>query len=289
MKRLKSTVTIIAFSFLLTHFGHAEENAWHSQHVTVETTEFTGKISWVRQNTSGDAKATLIAIHGTPGSWTAWKPLMENQEINQHFDVIAYDRPGWGDSQGEEEAVYPALAIQADILASAILKLDIQGPVIFIAHSWGGPVILSLASRYPEIADGLVLIASPADPRISEPRWYHHLAKTQPIKFLIGKSMRRSNIEMLSLDDELKLLANELDRIELPVAIIQGKKDWLVKPQNAFYLQRELTNADVFLDYDLETNHFIPFNDTPRVVDALNWTLESIDQTFMLCETERFC
>jgi pimeloyl-ACP methyl ester carboxylesterase len=280
---------VLLFVLFLSVFANAEDEDWITQNLSVETDNFVGTVSWVTQSATAFPRATLIGIHGTPGSWTAWKPLMENPSVAREFDVLAFDRPGWGNSQNSEESVFPTLNAQADILAATIEKIDIQTPIILVAHSWGGPVALALAARYPEVADGMVLIASPADPRVSEPRWYHRLAKTQPVKFLIGNSMRRSNIEMLTLDDELAALAKDLSSITMPVAVLQGKKDWLVKPQNAFYLQRELENADVLLDYDLETNHFIPFNDTPRVVNALNWASQSIETQLIVCQTDQYC
>ncbi len=243
----------------------------------VNVGDFAGSIGWVTQPSSGHTKATLIGIHGTPGSWDAWKPLMAEEQIAATFSFHAFDRPGWGTSLSADDRVFPKLADQAAILARAIQSEALQKPVILVAHSWGGPVALKLAIEYPKLVDGMVLIASPADPFVSEPRWYHKVARLKPVQWIIGQDMTRSNAEMLILDKELMILAQQLDSVTQPTAILQGKKDWLVAPENAFYLQRKLTRSAVMLDYDPKGNHFIPFSKPEHVVAAIHWVQNQLE------------
>jgi len=238
--------------------------------LTLTLPEYKGSISWATQLSTGKSKASIVGIHGTPGGWIAWRSLMSQKGIEE-FSFFAFDRPGWGNSQSTTGQMYPSLSDQADILAAAFLKIDLPKPIILVAHSWGGPVALELSAQYPQLVDGLVLIASPANPVVSQPRWYHKAARLKAVQWVIGKSMTRSNTEMLALDTELISLSKLLIKITQPTVIMQGKKDWLVKPQNAFYLRRMLENAPVNLWYDLQANHFIPFKQTDRVLEAINW------------------
>ncbi|WP_320821511.1 alpha/beta fold hydrolase [Reinekea sp.] len=251
-------------------FAQDNDRAPAKNRLALQTANFQGELSWVEQPSSSAPLGTLIGIHGTPGSWSAWQPLMAQPGI-EAYSFYAFDRPGWADSQSSDGEVFTSLADQADLLALAIDQLPSVSPLILVAHSWGGPVALALAARYPDLIDGLVLIAAPADPKVTRPRWYHKAAKIGPIKWLIGQEMARSNLEMLSLADELQVLAPQLAAIRAPTLIMQGKKDWLVAPQNAFYLDRMLVNAHHEMRYDLEANHFIPFKQTDAVLSAIQW------------------
>lgn len=246
--------------------------SWHFQSAKIPIAQIlTG--SEDLSNNQPKPQGTIIAIHGTPGSWSAWKQLMAEPAV-AFYDFIAIDRPGWGDSSSIDNRVYPGLESQAAIIAHAMASMDLQPPVILVSHSWGGPVALKLAHEFEDLVDGIVLIASPADPAVSRPRWYHKAAKLKLIQWVVGSSMSRSNIEMLALDKELELLEPKLEELKIPIVIMQGKKDWLVKPQNAFFLKKKLSNASTQLMYYEKLNHFIPFNQTEEVVKALNWIIK---------------
>jgi pimeloyl-ACP methyl ester carboxylesterase len=200
------------------------------------------------------------------------------EPVLSSYQILAFDRAGWGQTMGNSGQVIPSLEFQADILAAAIRPMNLKSPTILVAHSWGGPVALALAIYHPDLVDGMLLIASPGNPEISQPRWYHKLAKAKPIQWIIGKSMTRSNQEMLALDRELEKLMPNLNNISVPTVIMQGKKDWLVKPENAFFLNRNLENANVKLVYDTKANHFIPFSQTDKVALEVMWLHQQIDE-----------
>ena len=39
---------------------------------------------------------TLLFVHGTPGSWDAFKAYLKNKELLQYYRIISIDRPGFG-------------------------------------------------------------------------------------------------------------------------------------------------------------------------------------------------
>lgn len=267
-----ATGALFAVGFL---FANDEEEI-PMETLTVELPNFEGMVGWNEQIAGSPNAGTLIGIHGTPGSWTAWLGLMSEPLIKEQYNFYAFDRPGWGVSRDNENQVLPKLEDQVSILSETLDQMELTPPKILVAHSWGGPVALALAAARPDLVDAVVVIASPADPSVSEPRWYHKAAKLKLIQFIIGRSMSRSNVEMLTLDEELKWLAPQLAQITQPVAIMQGKKDWLVKPENAFYLERMLENATVNLLYDEKANHFIPFRQTELVANTVDWAASQL-------------
>lgn len=243
--------------------------------INVSLNGYQGTVGWVQQSAQSQPKATIVAVHGTPGSWTAWRDLMD-QPAAANYHIVAFDRPGWGSSLSETGQMVTSLADQAALLSDAIKKLELKEPVIAVGHSWGGPVVLALAAYHPELIDGLVLVAGPADAAVSEPRWYHRLANNGLISAIIGSTLRNSNAEMLALASELKKIEPDLYSIQQPTSIMQGKKDFLVSYENAFFLDQQLVNAPVHFVYDLNGNHFVPFQEPEKIVSEIEWVQSRI-------------
>lgn len=276
IKRVTITVsllTLLVSLIALRSMASHDDTSGFPEHSTmrIDMPAFQGQLSWIEQPGQAADPTTVLGIHGTPGSWTAWKALMDTPVVQEHYRFIAVDRPGWGLSQSRDDEVFPQLDDQSRLIETLLQQVSPEQPVILVAHSWGGPVALKLAADFPERIKGLVLIASPADPGVSQPRWYHKLAKAGVVQWMIGDSMSRSNIEMLTLDAELTRLAPQLSNINQPVAVMQGGKDWLVETENANYLAQKLTNAQVQVLIDPKASHFIPFKYPERVSAAIAW------------------
>ncbi len=245
-----------------------------NQRMSWVTTQVNGQkatvpVNWVVQGQ--DDLPIIVAIHGTPGSWTTWKTLMKQPEISEQFQLIAVDRPGWGQSRSELFEVLPGFDDQSAILGQWLLELTehTQQPVILLGHSWGGPVVTQLIIDFPELADAAVVVAAPFSSTLSKPRWYHRLANTKVIGWMIGPGLRRSNKEMLPLHSELASMETDLKNISLPVTIIQGAKDGLVDKDNAEFLQSRLTESPVEMMFYQDKGHLIPFRSPEIIVSAL--------------------
>ncbi|MEP6587580.1 MAG: alpha/beta fold hydrolase, partial [Polaromonas sp.] len=88
---------------------------------------------------------TLVLVHGYLGGSAQW--AHEMRYLSQHFDVIAVDLPGYGDSH--------ALAAPHTIegFARAVLdQLDTLGVKNFrlLGHSMGGMVVQEMARAAPQ-------------------------------------------------------------------------------------------------------------------------------------------
>ncbi len=229
-------------------------------------------LNWV---SSGDKEQPIvIAIHGTPGDGAAWRQVASQPKIKAHFHFIAIDRPGWGQSSIQTNYCLPRFSEQAKVIMNGLARL-IEAhthPIILLGHSWGGPVVMRLLMDYPTHFSAAILVASPFNPILSQPRWYHRLADLNWVQPFIGTSLRRSNQEMLSLAHELHYLQEGFSDITQPIAILQGKKDWLVHWQHAHYLNQQLVKASVTLYEYPKLNHFIPYQQ-PHLIDKALWEL----------------
>jgi pimeloyl-ACP methyl ester carboxylesterase len=92
------------------------------------------------------AGAPLVLLHGIGSSRHAWDPVIP--ALAEHFDVVAVDLPGFGDSEPLPAQVEPHPAALAATVASFLDDLGITAPHI-AGNSLGGWVALELAGLRP--------------------------------------------------------------------------------------------------------------------------------------------
>lgn len=197
----------------------------------------------------GEAKqGVAVWVHGTPGSWEDGGRLLVDEALTSQMLLASIDRPGWGRSQYlKQQRLVTNYAQQADLIAPLLQQLKLQypdKPLIVAGHSLGGSIIPVLALQYPELVDGLLILAASLDPQLSQPRWYHQLAKLGWVGQLIGKNMRDANVEMLALEPELLKMRKQWRQLSLPIVVVQGEDDGLVDPANADFAEQVLNPAN---------------------------------------------
>jgi 3-oxoadipate enol-lactonase len=108
-----------------------------------------GTSLWYRRTGTG---APLLHIHGSAyghRNFERMTPLMA-----QHFEVIDFDLPGYGESRGGPAK--PEMADLADMVAELIRAIGFPR-VHLHGTSFGAVVGLTLAARHPELVDHMVL------------------------------------------------------------------------------------------------------------------------------------
>ncbi len=219
-------------------------------------------------------KPPLVFIHGSPGSWDNFLGFFKDNEIQETFRIISVDRPGFGFSDmGKAE---PSLEEQSRIIGHIFTRIPEGQQIILVGHSLGGPVIAQMALDYPERIKGLVFVAGSMDPELEKTKWFQIPAQWIPIKWLIPKSWRASNEEILPLKAELERLIPHYPRIRVPSIILQGELDELVPPGNADFLEKQLINAEVQKQMYPQLNHFIPWS-RPRIIKDAIFEMHEID------------
>jgi len=102
---------------------------------------------------------TVVLLHGRDGTLQEFT-LSVFDRLAEYYDVIAFDRPGYGYS--ERPADEPlSLDVQARLLHEALQSLDVEDPIL-VGHSYGGAVMLRYLVDFPDHARGAVSLAGAA-------------------------------------------------------------------------------------------------------------------------------
>jgi pimeloyl-ACP methyl ester carboxylesterase len=231
------------------------------------------RVSYLR---NGDASGPrVILVHGTPGSATGWTDYVMKPPPG--IEVVALDRPGFGDS-GPAGAV-TGLAEQA---AAVIALLPTDGrPAVLLGHSLGGPIVAyvaaQLAAEQPPRVQGVVLLAASLDPAQEDIHPMQHVGAWAPVRFLLPRTIRNANAELMALKPELEKLQTMLGQIKTRVLIVHGTKDELVPVANVPFMQKHITAAACVKTTLLEgQNHFLPWNSEAVVRQAITQALEPV-------------
>ncbi|AEI51475.1 alpha/beta fold hydrolase [Runella slithyformis] len=219
----------------------------------------------------GDSlRQPVLFVHGSPGSWDNFKSFLKDTFLLAHFHLMSVDRPGFGESQ--EEGAETELQHQAEALRP-ILKRQRQ-PVILVGHSYGGPVIVEAAIRFPQYVKALVIVAGAVDPDLEPSGWYRYPLKYTPLRWAIPPFFRSSNDELLPLKNELKKMAPYWAKVRCPVVVVQGGKDVLVSPDNVTYIKRKLPHVKVTTIRKENMNHFVPWSDPELIIEGIKRGME---------------
>lgn len=251
-------------------FACAQPAASAANFASSSTIQRSGNIQYVEINTANpdaaaEAKQLLVLVHGTPGSWSAFRSYLADPIMQARYHMIAVTRPGW---INDRDSKVPSLEAQAEAL-EPILRRDGSGKgAILMGHSYGGPVIARAAMNYPELVSGLVFVAGTGDPRLSGPRWYNRIATILP-RFILGASLKGANAEIMPLRAQLEEMLPRWRNLNMPVLIVQGDRDRLVNPGNADFLRDRMVNADITSIVLAGKGHFILWEEANLIRDAI--------------------
>jgi len=212
-------------------------------------------------------KPLVLFVHGSPGSLSSFIHFLADSALLEKSQLISVDRPGFGASNfGDAE---PSLEKQAALLMPILEKYKDNRPITLVGHSLGGPVIARMAMDYPELVDGLVMVAPSIDPDLEPNEWFRGPLALPFLKWVLPRSIRASNDEIWKLKPELQGMQSMWSKIKAHTIVIQGDKDTLVPPGNADYAKKMLTDASVEFVLKEDMTHFVPWQYPELIRDAI--------------------
>lgn len=107
----------------------------------------------------GPVRATLLCVHGNPTWSFLWRRFLAGAPAG--WRVVAVDQLGMGYSErlGEPRRLAQRIAD----LGTLTEALGVDGPVVTVAHDWGGPIALGWAQSHRAQLAGLVLTNTGVD------------------------------------------------------------------------------------------------------------------------------
>lgn len=273
-------VKIIFFSLLLSYLIFCQ-SCMRMRMTKKETKEFftTSKTEYLDSSkevdgftihyieTGNKEASTLFFVHGSPGSWDAYKDYLKDSLLLSKYRMIAIDRIGFGYSDfGKAEN----LKTQSYIIEK-FTKLTANGkPIYLIGHSLGGPTIVQMATEKPNYYATLVILAGSVDPKAETPENWRAIVKAKPFRYLVPGALRPANDELWYLKSDLYDLKPKLKNVISKVIIIHGTKDQLVPYSNVAFMRREFVNAKSLEIISIkDANHFIPWTHFKEIRDVL--------------------
>jgi pimeloyl-ACP methyl ester carboxylesterase len=218
--------------------------------------------------TGDETKPLVVFIHGSPGSLSAFIHFLADTSLVHRTELISTDRPGFGYSNFGNGV--GSLHDQCEILRPLLEKHKDNRPLILVGHSLGGPLIARMAIEYPNLVDGLIIVAGSIDPEL-EPNetWFRAPLATPFLSWVLPRSLRASNEEIYHLKPELEKMLPLWADIKCPVIVIQGKKDSLVPAANADFARKMLVNAPVEFVLIDDMDHFVPWSNPELIHQAI--------------------
>ncbi len=202
-----------------------------------------------------DTLPLLLFIHGAPGSWYGYLNLLQDTTLQQTFQMISVDRPGYGKS--DYGYPLPALEDQGKMLHAILERYQDRRPIIVVGRSYGSPIAARLAMDYPELVDAFVMLAPAIDPDLEKFWWFSPLGKLDGIKNALPDALNVATVEKYAHRRELRKMLPLWEQVQTPNTVIQGGDDDLVLPANLLFAEEKLKNAPSRIVFVPNQNHFI--------------------------------
>lgn len=186
----------------------------------------------------GSGSETMILVHGLASNAGFWRYVIP--EFAKNYRVIAVDLPGYGKSD-KGNFDYGMTYYSEQILALIDdLGLD---KVIYVGHSMGGQIGITLSLNHPERISKLVL-ASPAgiEPfKPGEGKWLSNVFRIDDLVLTSEEAVRINlNRNFYSWDERYEWLVEERVRMakaadmkEFSYAVIQSVRGMINEPTTA--------------------------------------------------------
>jgi olefin beta-lactone synthetase len=136
-------------------------------------------------------QATVVCVHGNPTWSYLWVPVL--RRLGERYRVIAPDLLGMGYSERTAPRRFADRVADLDRFVAATAP---EGPIVLVAHDWGGAIAMGWAVEHPDRVAAMVLAntgiavpdqrSAPAIIRLAATRGVHDLVTRRTSIFVRG-------------------------------------------------------------------------------------------------------
>ncbi|PCK07219.1 MAG: hypothetical protein COA42_15460 [Alteromonadaceae bacterium] len=221
---------------------------------------------------SSEHRTLIIFVHGTPGSWTAFSPQLNDGELFARASLLSIDRPGWGKSSAKAENYQFSIDSQSQQIGTLLkqLKADFSAErVVLVGHSLGASLIPRIAMDFPEDVDGVVAIAGSLGDIYPSDHWYNALASLYLVNKILPEMLRKANVEVKATKLGLTAMEPLWAELAAPMLVIQGGKDSLVDPRHADFAEQLSTKGGIKVIRLDDAGHILQLTHTEFINQAI--------------------
>jgi pimeloyl-ACP methyl ester carboxylesterase len=179
---------------------------------------------------SGKGQPSIVLINGAGGPLLGWFKLYP--EIERLGTVMAYDRPGVGDSP---RAARPQTGRRVVEQLRALLKAaDLQPPYVLVGHSFGGLFANLFARLHSEEVAGVVFLEATAPDDVGSMKQYETPIQRTLSKFISALSKPDPNGEVEHEKETVEEIRAAPPFPPVPVITLSGAKTpprWMMSSQ----------------------------------------------------------
>lgn len=231
----------------------------------------------------------VVLIHGAGGTHLYW-PAEVRRLPGQR--VYAPDLPGHGKSAGRGRQ---SISSYAELLLEWLTALGIHSAV-FIGHSMGSAIAMTLALDFPQRVNGLVLVGAGARLKVSPQlldavaspttylnavrlavEWSFSAETPRKLRDLAEKRMAETRQSVLLADFKACHEFDVTDRlvqIQKPTLILCGAEDKMTPVRNSQYLAEKIPGSELVLIP--QAGHMVQLEQPHRLLEATRDFLSEI-------------
>ncbi len=225
------------------------------------------QISALQTPPRAEATWKIVIITGTP-SWSEyWAPTIA--ALPQTREMIVADRPGFRTSE-PQDAVRD-LAKQADALAPMLQHREGER-VLLVGQSFGAPVAILMAQRYPDQVDAVVLVSAFFGDR--GPTARRLIGAGSVFHGMLPRDLKNSISEITAQRRQLPAVWTALRGIEQPIVFVHGDADTFVPLEAEQRIAAEYGHTLVTVP---DGDHFLNACCVPALVGAFEQAISEAE------------
>jgi pimeloyl-ACP methyl ester carboxylesterase len=215
----------------------------------------------------------IICLHGSNDScMRSWLSLIEVLYKSGHR-VLLYDRPTQNPQLGTGADLKPHRAVSE--LCSYLYSMELRGPFVFIAHSYGGCIARLFLQQKPKEVAGMVLVETGQEtalaPFVEEEQYRRQILGDAPLSVVRGNVLRKKQDEWVKAAAMAKT-DNQRAQLEPQRLMLER---WEAEDEKMKKKQLALSRHSRFTQVQGVGHHVI--RDKPEaVVDEVKWVMQEL-------------